>query len=197
MDKKTSLIIGELVALGTATAIFVGGLIFDLVPFNKYVGVFWMMFIPVALFYMMDEEKRQKKLLINLFCSFAVGLVWGWISVITTPLFKSFGEISFALVEYFIIMVLIMFVHGTLLKNTVFNVVPAAFMALALSIASSTTMWWTGKVDYVTFQLIPIDKAWNQLDLLVIFALGCAMAWLIDTCCALCVGAYLKKLHRK
>lgn len=197
MEKKTRFAIGTLVALGTAVAIFVGGLIFDLVPDNKYVGVFWMLFMPVALFYMLDDERRKRKFIINLLCSFSVGLLWGWISVITTPLLKPFGELSVALVEYFIIMVLIMFVHGPLLKNTVFNVIPATFIAFALSIASSTTMWWTGKVNYETFQLVPIDKPWDQLDLLIIFVLGCGMTWLIETTCGLFVGAYLKKLHSK
>jgi hypothetical protein len=197
MEKKMRFVIGTLVALGTGLAIFVGGLVFDLVPFNKYVGVFWMLFIPVALFYMLDDERRKRKFIINMLCSYAVGLIWGWISVITTPLLKPFGEIPFALMEYFIIMVLIMFVHGPVLKNTVFNVISVTYMAFALSIASSTTMWWTGKISNETFQPVPIDKAWNQLDLLIIFVIGCGMTWLIETCCGLFVGAYLKKLPSK
>jgi hypothetical protein len=197
MEKKIRFAIGTLVAFGTALAIFVGGLIFDLVPFNKYVGVFWMSFIPVALFYMLDDERRKRKFIINMLCSYAVGLIWGWISVITTPLLKSFGEIPFALVEYFIIMFLIMFIHGPVLKNTVFNVIPATYMAFAFSVASSTTMWWTGKMNYETFTLIPIDKAWNQLDLLIIFIIGCGMTWLIETCCIFFVGSYMKKRHTK
>jgi uncharacterized membrane protein YfcA len=193
MEKKILFAIGTLVALGTALAIFVGGLVFDLVPFNNYVGVFWMLFIPVALFYMLDDARRKRKFIINMLCSFAVGLVWGWVSVITTPLLKSYGEIPFALVEYLVLMFLIMFVHGPLLKNTVFNVIPAVYMAFALSIASSTTMWFSGHIDPKTFLPLPIDKPWNQLDLLIVYIIGCGMTWLIETVCIIFVEAYLKK----
>jgi hypothetical protein len=89
-------------------------------------------------------------------------------------------------------MFLIMFVHGPLLKNTVFNVIPAVYMAFALSIATSTTMWFSGHVDLNTFQPLPIDKVWNQLDLLIIYIIGCGMTWLIETLCGLFVGLYLK-----
>lgn len=193
MDKKMGYMIGLCVSLGTALSIFIGGVIFDLFPGNKYTGVFWMLFMPVALYYMKDQNTRSRKDIMNMLASFTVGLVWGYISVVTTPVLKQMGEFPFALVEYFILMFFIMIVHGTLLNKTVFDQVPCVFIAFALSIASSTTMWWSGGMNSETFMPAPIEAPWNQLDLFIVYVIGCALLWLMETLCGLFVGTYLKK----
>lgn len=192
MEKKVHTIISICVALGTAVPILIGGIVFDFFPGNKYLGVFWMLFLPVALFYMQDQKTRSKKDIISMLCSYAAGLIWGYISVVLTPVLKVYGEIPFALVNYFLLMFLIMIVHQALLGKTVFNKVSCVFIAFAISIANSTTFWWSGSIDQTTFLPAPIETAWNQLDLLVVYVIGCCMLWCIETVTELFIATYMK-----
>lgn len=51
MDKKLQRDIGALAGLGTGLAVLVVAVVFNLIPNNKYAGVFWMCFLPLVVFY--------------------------------------------------------------------------------------------------------------------------------------------------
>lgn len=191
MNSKITRIIGLLVAVGSSVPILIVGLFFDLAPFNHYKGVFWMCFIPMAMFYM-DPNAKTKNLW-NMLCSYVLGLGWGFLGVVITPALKMNGEFPFALVEYFVLVLAIIIVCKCLLYKTWFNCMPATFLAFALSIAASTTYWYSGNNDPVTFALLPITETWNQLDLLIIFIWGIVMTLLVNLLSNFLVGTYLKK----
>lgn len=191
MSKKMAIIIGALVGVGSAIPIFVFGLAYDLIPFNKYAGVFWMCFIPLALYY--SSEQPQMKNLLNMTLSYILGLCWGYLGVVITPAVKMQGVIVFAVVEYLILVFLILFVTKGLLGKTLFNNVPCTFIGFALSIAASTTRFWSGHMDTETFQLLPTESNWNQLDLFVIFICGIVMTILAELLCKVIIGSYMKK----
>lgn len=195
MDKKVERGIGLMVALGTGLVIMLVGLAVDLIPGNKYAGVMWMFFMPVALFFMLDDARRNKTGMLHMWCSMAAGMIWGWLSNTLGMMLKPMGEAPFALVVYFLLNFGVMVVHNVLLKDTVFNMVPCVFLSVAFSTASSMTMWWTGKMDPTTMMPIYISSMWNQLDLIIIFTLGCIMALLMDACCGMLIGMYLKKIQ--
>lgn len=196
MDRKTQIMIGLFVGLGSGIALFIFDVVFELFPSNKYVGVAWMCFIPMAIYY--ATEKPQMKNLLNMWLTFICGLIWGWLSVITTPIVKGLAGVwGFALVEFGILIFLVLFVHKGLLGNTPLNSIPCAFMGIALSVATSTTSWWSGRLDLETFQLIPIEGHWNQLDLFIIFTVGIIATLFVDALCGLFVGNYIKKKSSK
>lgn len=195
MENKIRLTCTALAAIGSGLGLFICGFILEIFPTNPYRGVFWMVMLPMVLFYTMKEPKRKD--ILNLLCSFAAGLVWGFVSVATTQAVKmAGGPLLFTLVEYGLMTAAIIFVHGGLLANTPFNKPAAAFLGLALSVAASTTSFWSGGIDFSNGTLIPIEGHWNQFDLLIVFAIGCAAVWLVETLGGLLVGMYMKKLHQ-
>lgn len=86
MDKKTGMVIVILIGLGSALPIWIFGMCYDLAPFNKYVGVFWMCFLPLAIYY--SAEHPQLKSVLNMICSFVLGLGWGYLGVNLRPCLK-------------------------------------------------------------------------------------------------------------
>lgn len=70
---------------------------------------------------------------------------------------------------------------------------PATFLAFALSIATSTTFWYSEENDPVTFALLPIAKTWSQLDIFIIFLWGIVMTLLVDLLSNFMIGTYLNK----
>lgn len=195
MNKKMNLIIALFVGLGSAIPIWIFGMVYDWFPYNKYVGVFWMCFIPLALYY--ASEKPQMKQLLNMTCSFILGLGWGYLGVVLTPILKATGNFVFAFVEYFVLVFLILFVAKGLLNRTWFNNVPCTFLGFALSIAASTTYFWSGSMDPETHQLIPISESFNQLDLLIIFLCGIVMTVLCELLCNALISSVMKKHQEK
>lgn len=190
MDKKLQRDIGALAGLGTGLAVLVVAVVFNLIPNNKYAGVFWMCFLPLVVFY--SQEKTDKKDLINIWCSFVVGLIWGYIGVIITPPLQAMGTWAFIIVEFFIIEVLILYVHKGLLGHTILNRVSSVFLGFALSIAASTSYFWSGKLS-ATFQLLPMEQNFTQIDLFIIFTIGCVVCLINEVACNLIIGNYMKK----
>lgn len=151
-----------------------------------------MIMTPTILYYM--QTNPTKKLILNMVLTFIVGLGWGFLSVATTQAVKmAGGSFLFTFVEYGLLTALIVFVHGGLLRNTLFNKPACAFLGLALSVACSTNFFWSGNIDYSTGTLIQITQQWNQLDLLAIFLIGAAILWLEETLSGFFIGQYLKK----
>lgn len=192
MEKKIRLTCVALAAIGAGLALFIGGYLLEIVPNDPYKGVFWLVMMPTILYYMQQETKRVY--ILNMLLSYCVGLVWGFISVSTTQMVKmAGGSLLFTFVEYGVLTALIVFTHAGLLKNTLFNKPSCAFLGLALSVAASTNLFWSGNIDYSTGTLITISNHWNQLNLLIIFLCGCGILWLEETLGGIFIKAYLKK----
>lgn len=107
------------------------------------------------------------------------------------------GEIPFALIEYGFVTAFVIFMHGGLLSNTIFNKPTCAFLGVALSVACSTTFFSSGNFDMETMSMIPISEPWNQIDLFIIFAVGCAILWVEELFGGWLCGMYAKKLTQK
>lgn len=196
MEKKIKLVCTAFAAIGAGLALFIGGFILEVFPNDPYKGVFWMVMMPTILYYMQANPTRKQ--IINMICSYIVGLGWGFLSVSTTQAVKmAGGSLLFTFVEYGLFTALIVFVHAGLLGDTLFNKPSCAFLGLALSVACSTNFFWTGNIDYATGELIQITKQWNQIDLLIIFLIGAAILWVEETLGGLFIGVYMKKKKEK
>ena len=194
MNEKVRIKFAGLSAVGCGLALFVGGMIVDVFPNNPYKGVIWMIMLPTIIYY--TQGNPVKKDIINMICSFAVGLVWGFLSGLPTMALKMAGEVPFAFIEYGLVTTFVIFVHGGLLANTVFNKPTCAFLGVALSVASSTTFFSTGNFSMETMSMIPISEPWNQIDLFIIFVIGCAILFLEEVLGGMLCGLYAKKMKQ-
>lgn len=59
MNKQVLLKIAAIAVLGTGLVCLVDGLLWDLLPFNSYQGMFWLSFLPLILFFMKEQQDRK------------------------------------------------------------------------------------------------------------------------------------------
>ena len=170
MDKKQMLKLGASISFGGGLVIFVMGLLYDLLPFNKYASAFWMIFVVLVVYFALGAEKRN---IPKMIVCYACGLVWGLISNFTAFLFMQSAHLLFAFLNYFLIASLMVFIHQFIAGKTVFGCAPAAFLGLAESIFVATC-----GVPDGTGGLLP-PMTWGPIDLFIIYMIGIVMVTLL------------------
>jgi len=170
MDKKQMLKIALGISFGGGLVIFIMGLLYDLLPFNKYASAFWMVFLVLVVYFALGADlKNIPKMIVT----YACGLIWGAISNFTAFLFIQSNHILFAFLNYFLIAGLMVLIHQFLAGKTVFGCAPAAFLGLAESIFASTC----GVPDGMGGVLPPMT--WGPIDLFIIYMIGIVMVTLL------------------
>lgn len=184
MSKKMKLIIGLLISFGGGLVIFAMGMAYDLIPVNPYSGVFWMIFIVLIVYFALGAQiKKIPGMIVTYIC----GLAWGFISNITAYMFIQSNHLLFAVLNYFLIASLIVFIHQFVAEGTVFGVCPCAFLGLAFSIFAATCSIPNSKME-----LMP-PNTWNFIDLFIIFMIGIIMVTLLSLFTGFLVKMFLKK----
>jgi hypothetical protein len=104
-----------------------------LVGNTQFVRYLWVGFLSMIIYFAAGGD-RDWKLCGRMICTFACGLGWGFLS--NTIYVTVFGNNSIlaAVLDYFVVVFLLLWVHIGLLSKTPFNFVPTAFLGLALSI---------------------------------------------------------------
>lgn len=185
MPSKTMLIkIAAFAGLGTGLVCLIYGLLWDMLPFNKYQGIFWLSFMPLILFFM--KERQDRKYLLNMFLSFAVGLVWGLLAIFAIMNLAPLGIIPLDIVIDLVICGLIVFVHKGLLDKTPFNAVACVFLGFAQTLGCMLTSF------PVFGELLP-PASLNGIDLLIIFGLGTIAAFFVSLLCDALIGKFVFK----
>lgn len=163
--------IGLGISFGGGIVIFVMGLLYDMLPFNKYASAFWMVFLVLVVFFALGADMKN---IPKMIVCYACGLVWGLISNFTAFLFMQNSYFLFAFLNYYIIAGLMVLIHNFLLGKTVFGCAPAAFLGLAESIFASTC----GVPDGQGGLLPPMS--WGPVDLFIIYMVGIVMVTLLS-----------------
>ena len=183
MSKKQSLKLGSGIAFGGGIVIFLMGLLFDYLPFNKYASAFWMIFVVLVVFFALGADMKN---IPKMIVSYACGLIWGLISNFTASLFMQSAHLLFAFLNYYLIASLMVFIHQFLAGKTVFGCAPTAFLGLAESIFVATC-----GVPDGTGGLLP-PMTWGPIDLFIIFMIGIVMVTLLALVSNAIVKAVMK-----
>ncbi len=180
MPSKTMLLkIALMAGLGTGIVCLIAGLFWDLLPFNKYSGMFWLMFMPLILYFMRDNAPRAY--LVNMLLSFVSGLLWGLLAIFCVMTLQSAGAVVIAVAIDFLICGLIVFVHKGLLGATPLNAVACVFLGFAETLGCLTT-------SYPLSGSLAAPGTLNGIDLLVIFAAGILVTFCLSWLCEKLVG---------
>lgn len=166
MSKKQQLALGVGIAFGGGVIILIMGLLFDMLPFNPYSGVFWMIFLVLIVYFALGAQKKNIPAMI---VSFACGLGWGLLSNFTAFLFIRSNHVLFAIINYFGVAGLIVFIHQFIAKGTWFGLAPCAFLGLAESIFVATC-----GIPNSSGELMP-PMTWGPIDLFIIYIIGIIM----------------------
>lgn len=183
-SKSTLLKIAAFAGLGTGLTCLVYGLLWDLLPFNKYQGIFWLSFMPLILFFM--KEQQDRAYLGNMFVSFIAGLLWGLVAVGSIMVVSPFGVVALDVVIDLVICGLIVFVHKGLLGNTPVNAVACVFLGFAETLGCMMT-------SYPLAGQLVAPGTLNGIDLLIIFACGTAATFALSWFCDLLIGKCVLK----
>lgn len=183
-SKSTIVKIGAVAGLGTGIVCLVDGLLWDLVPVNKYQGMFWLSFMPLILFFM--REPQERKYLGNMLVSFVAGLLWGLVALAAIVVLAPLGVVPLDIVIDLVICGLIVFVHKGLLGGTPFNAVACVFLGFAETLGCMTTSF------PIAGQLVAPGTL-NGLDLLVVFAWGAAVTFALSWLCDVLIGKLVFK----
>lgn len=183
-DAKTLVKIGAFAGIGTGTVCLVDGLIWDLLPFNQYQGMFWLTFMPLILFFMMENGTR--KYLLNMWLSFACGLLWGLLATGAIMAFSSSGIVVLDIIIDLVICGLIVFVHKGLLGKTPLNAVACVFLGFAETLGCMQTSF------PIAGELVP-PMTLNGIDLFIIFTAGIAVTFCLSWFCDLLIGKFVFK----
>lgn len=171
MNKKQMLKLGFGISFGGGLIIFIMGLLYDLLPFNKYSSAFWMVFLVLVVYFALGAERRNiPKMIVCYIC----GLLWGMVSNFTGYLLMQSNHLLFAFLNYFLIAGLMVFIHQFIAGKTVFGCAPAAFLGLAESIFVATC-----GVPDGTGGLLP-PMSWGPVDLFIIYIIGIVMVTLLS-----------------
>lgn len=180
-SKSVLLKIALLAGLGTGLVCLVDGLVWDLTPFNKYQGMFWLTFMPLILFFM--KERQERKYLANMWLSFACGLLWGLLAIAAIALLAPLGVVALDFVIDFLICALIVFVHKGLLDKTPFNAVACVFLGLAETLGCLQTSFPVGGELLAPMSL-------NGIDMLIIFSWGVVVTFCLSLACDILIGKF-------
>lgn len=183
-SKETLIKIAVFAGLGTGLVCLVDGWLWDLLPFNKYQGMFWLTFMPLILFFMLENGER--KFLINMWCSFACGLIWGLVAIGAIMVFGSTGPVVMDIIIDFLICGLIVFVHKGLLSNTPFNAVACVFLGFAETLGCLSTSY------PIAGQLVP-PMTLNGIDLIIIYSCGIIVTFCLSWFCDFLIGKFVFK----
>lgn len=185
MPSKATLIkIGAFAGISTGIVCLVDGLLWDLLPFNQYQGMFWLSFMPLILFFM--REHQDRKYLLNMLLSFVCGLLWGLLAIAVIMTTSLAGVIVVDTLINLVICGLIVFVHKELLDATPLNAVACVFLGFAETLGCLTTSF------PIAGQLVP-PMTLNGIDLLIIFACGAAVAFAVSWAGDLLIGKFVFK----
>lgn len=183
MPSKSTLIkIGVFAALGTGIVCLVDGLLWDLAPFNKYQGMFWVTFLPLILFFM--REHQDRKYLINMWISFVCGLIWGLPALGAIMALSPVNPVLPGVVINFAICGLIVFVHKGLLDKTPANAVACVFLGFALTLGCMSTGFTVGGQVVAPATL-------NGIDMLIIFTWGLLIAFFVSLLGDFLIGKFV------
>ena len=123
--------IGTCVGIAGGITAFILCVIFGFTPFIQYL---WVGFLSMIIYFAAGGNKDWK-LCGRMICTFICGLVWGQLSNLVYVYIFPSSTIAAYIVDYFVIVCLLLFVHLHVLRKTPFNFVPTAFLGLALTIA--------------------------------------------------------------
>ena len=131
MKKRESVIkhFGFCLGLAGALSVFIFVTVAQLQVFNPFIYFIWVAFIPLMI-YFPHGKHRQFRLYLEMFCSFLLGMVWGWLSNLIAQAFP-FGIVGHVL-DHLIMMFFIFWVSMTLLRKTPFNNLSMSFFAYAM-----------------------------------------------------------------
>ena len=183
MDKKVKLILGLIIAFGGGLIILALGLCYDLLPFNPYSASFWMIFVVLVVYFALGAKLKN---IPGMIVSYACGLGWGFISCMSAYLWQQSNHLLFAVLNYFLIASLMVFLHQFVAEGTVFGFAPCAFLGLAESIFAATCSIPDSHGQLMT------PNTWNAIDLFIIFMIGILMVTLLSL-----FTGFLAKLYMK
>lgn len=122
--------IGTCIALGGGITAFV---LCMLAGQTQFVNYLWVGFMSMIIYFAAGGD-RDWKLCGRMICTFICGLLWGGLSnLIYIHVFNANSMLAFVL-DYFVVVFLLLYVHIVLLAKTPFNFVPTAFLGLATTI---------------------------------------------------------------
>ena len=181
--KPVLLKIALFAALGTGIVCLVDGLLWDLVPFNKYQGMFWLTFMPLILFFM--KEQQERKYLLNMWLSFICGLLWGLVAIGAIMLIAPVGgTVVLDIIIDFIICGCIVFVHKGLLDKTPLNAVACVFLGFAETLGCLQTSF------PIAGELVA-PMTLNGIDMLIIFTWGILVTFCLSWVCDKLIGKFV------
>lgn len=122
--------IGMCIAIAGGITAFVLCMIFGQTQFARYLYIGFLSMI----IYFAAGGNKDWKLCARMACTFAIGLLWGQLSNLVYVALFPVNALAASVIDYFVIVCALLFVHLVLLKNTIFNFVPTAFLGLALTI---------------------------------------------------------------
>lgn len=183
MSKKVKAVLGLIIAFGGGLIIFILGMAYDLLPFNPYSSQFWMIFVVLVVYFALGAKLKNVP---GMIVSYACGLVWGFISCYTAYIWQQSNHTLFAVLNYFLIAGLMVFIHQFLAEGTVFGFAPCAFLGLAESIFVATCSIPDSQGNLMA------PNTWNGIDLFIIFLIGILMVVLMSL-----FTGFLAKLYMK
>lgn len=182
MPRSTLVKIGLFAGLGTGIVCLAYGLLWDLLPFNKYQGIFWLTFMPLILFFM--KEHQERKYLLNMLLTFCCGLLWGLLATGAIMILNPAGPIALDIVINLVICAAIVFVHKGLLDSTPFNAVACAFLGFAETLGCLQTSF------PIAGELTP-PMTLGAPDLLILFVCGLACTFALSLVCDALIGKFV------
>lgn len=184
MNKQALIKIAAVAGLGTGIVCLVDGLLWDLIPFNGYRGMFWLSFLPLILFFMKEDQDR--KYLVNMWLSFVCGLLWGLIALVAVKTLSPVGAVPADIVIDFLICGLIVFVHKGLLCNTLFNAVACVFLGFAETLGCICT-------GFIFNGELAMPGTLNGIDMLIVFTLGLIVTFFLSLLCDVLINKIVFK----
>lgn len=131
MNRKESVIrhFGFGLGLAGALCVFVFVTVAQVSVLNPFVYFIWVGFIPLMI-YFPHGKHRKFQLYLEMFCSFILGLGWGWLSNVIAD--QVANQLLGHVLDHLVMMFLIFWVSMTLLRKTPFNNLSMSFFGYAM-----------------------------------------------------------------
>ena len=104
-----------------------------LVGNTKFVNFLWVGFLSMIIYFAAGGNKDWK-LAGRMICTFGCGLLWGQLSNLIYVLTFDINPILASVLDYFVLVAVLVWVHLSLLNKTPCNFLPTAFLGLACTI---------------------------------------------------------------
>ena len=128
------------------------------------------------LIYLATGKQKSWSMIATMFLSFLAGMGWGQLSnLIGYYVYPQNVQLTY-IIDFGVLIFSLLFVHNSVLKNTKFGFVPAAFLGLVL-----TKAFFGRPIPFIGDGLIVDMPVWaGLLCLLGVFAFGAAFAMMIQ-----------------